>query len=313
MKLAQTMLKALEAIASPSGLWTAVATFAVGVGVWAGLLASDLAAAGQPPAGTQPQEPSAAGDRRGAQPLRLAGSGSNVALLRETVAACQRAGQPLQVTVEPGIGSSGGLRALRDRAVEAALVSRAIAPAELASGELQAHYASVPVAFAGSGHSLANQDTAALLAALAAEPPQWPDGRPLVWALREPSDSGHRVLARELPPFVTAEARARARPAAQVYFHDRTLHAALLLSDASVGLVDASAVRAEGLPLHLFGWGTVQPDAASVASGAWPFVKPHSLVYPAAAADQLAPLLNCLRSSAAHDALRHFGAAPSLL
>ena len=304
MKLAQTLLSTLQVIASPQGLWGCVACVGVGISLWTAVLARDVSADSPPrpnsvPAGAEGRPRKGLGG-----PLSLAGSGSNVMLLREVVAQCQRAGQQLSVVVEPGIGSSSGLRA--------ALVSRALASSELAPGEVYAPYARSPVAFASSSKPLAQLDTADLLAALAVDRPQWPDGRPLHWALREPGDSGHRILAREFKGFADVEGRARAQQAAPVYFHDRTLHAALLVSDESVGIVDASAVRAEGLPLHFFYRGTTEPTAEHVANGTWSLVKPHVLVYPATEAKKLSGLLSCLRSAAGQETLRRFGAAPTL-
>ena len=57
---------------------------------------------------------------------------------------------------------------------------------------------------------------------------------------------------------------------------------------------------------------TPTPDAATVQAGAWPHVKPHSLVYPIGAAPRLQALLACLGSPAGREALVHLGAAPTL-
>lgn len=309
MPLARAILRALT---SPRGLWAAVGCVAVALGLWGAQLAFELAQADRPaePPAADPLPLAAARD--GALSLRLAGSGSNVAGLRQVVLACQRQGQDLRLQVEPGIGSAGGLRALRDGAIDAALVSRHLAAGELQGAEVQTVYARAAVTFAAARRDGDSADGLALLAALASAAPRWPDGRPLTWLLREPGDSGHRVVAQNHSAFAAIEARARRDPAAQVYFHDRTLHAALVGAEAAVGLVDASAVRAEGLPLSLSTWGGATPDAATVQAGAWPHVKPHSLVYPIGAAPRLQALLACLGSPAGREALVRLGAAPML-
>lgn len=307
MNLAQTLLQML---ASPRGLWFAVAVAVAAMAAWVALLGTELAAADGPKGLASSAHLPVLDPANAATPLRLAGSGSTVAPLRMAIAACQRAGQSLDVQVEQGIGSSGGLRALSDGAIDAALVSRQLAPGESKAAWAVVQYARAPVTFASLPNGFDGSDGKILLGLLAGHSPRWPSGLPLMWLLREPGDSGHRVMAGGNPEFAELERQARALATAQIYFHDRSMHAALLTAEGTVGIVDASAVRAEGLPLQLYRWGAVPPDAAAVASGAWPFVKPHALVYPSVLAGRLAPLLACLRSTAGREALQRVGAAP---
>lgn len=310
VNLAQPLLQTL---ASPRGLWVAVAAAVATLVTWGALLGAEIAAADGPKSMAPPVQFAGVDGGMASATLRLAGSGSTVAALRIAVAECGRAGQRIDVQVEQGIGSSGGLRALADGAIDAALVSRQLKAAEQRGDWAAAEYARSAVTFASLAHGLDDTDGQNLLHRLAEGSPPGPTGRPLTWLLRESGDSGHLVMAQRSPAFAQLERRARAGDSAQIYFHDRTLHAALLSAEGTVGVVDASAVRAEGLPLQLYRWGSTLPDAAAVASGAWPFAKPHMLVYPTARADRLAPLLACLKSTAGRDALARLGAAPSAL
>lgn len=299
-----------QALASPRGLWGAVGLTSVGLCAWTALLVRDFVDAERPALSAAMNLPPAAARSTATGALSVAGSGSAVAPLREVVAACRRAGQTLDVQFEPAIGSGGGLRALRDGVIDAALVTRTLQAVDLQPTELKVTYAQAPVTFATRRAEGQRFDGRALLAALRADKPSWPDGAPMAWLLREPGDSGHRVLSANNGDFAALEAQARRNPASQVFFHDRTMHAALLGAGDAVGVVDATAVRADGLPLRLLSWGDAASNAAAVATQAWPFVKPHTLVYHANAAQRLRPLLDCLGSAPGVAAFAQLGAAP---
>ena len=289
-------------------LWLAVAVVWLVVAAAVVALWSQLAAVARPhwqvSSTSQPLQP----DRDGV--LRLAGSGSAIALMRQLVASCAQTNPKLRIDVAHGIGSGGGLRALNAGAIDAALVARPLSIGEQRTGRTFAVYAQSAVALASADPAASTLDGQALVARLVAPSPTWPTGQPLHWLLRETGDSGHATLARGYPPFAAAETRARGDRSALVLFHDRTLHAGLLANPGSVAVVDASAVRAEAIPLHLLHWSGMEPTEDTIASGQWPFVKPLAIVYDQAAAARLAPLLACLRSAPSQARLRAVGAVP---
>jgi len=109
-------------------LWAAVAVaMAALAGASAALvarLADEAAPKLAPLKGIErPAQPVPARDAR----LRVGGSGSCIALVRRAVAACEADGQPLAVVVHEGIGSGGGLAAIRAVALGHAFLTPAVA------------------------------------------------------------------------------------------------------------------------------------------------------------------------------------------
>lgn len=245
--------------------------------------------------------------------LRLAGSGSNVSLLRRTIAACAQSGPALDVHIAEGIGSGGGLRALRDGVIDVALVSRPLKPTEHDPSWHVVTYARSAVGWAAHPLApLASLTEDQLLAALQQPRPRWPDGQPMQWLLREAGDSSHATAAAWWPRFKALEARARQRADAQTFYHDRTMHAALWSTPGAVGLVDISAVQAEGLPLPLVALAGTTATPEAIAAGRWPLVKPLALVYPQQLAPRVEPVLRCLGSAVGRTALAQGAALPQL-
>lgn len=291
---------------TPGALWGLLALIGVMLVAATGTLAWRIAEQARPQfMAASPPAQHTPGARGGA--LRVGGSGSCISLLRRAARACAQAGQPLSVRVEEGIGSGGGLAALGDGLLDVAVVSRPLKTAEQAPGRVVVPYARAAIAVATQADVVAPGLTATALRGLMAdERAAWPDGTPALWLLRESRDSGHEALRSQWPGFAELESRARARPAAQVLFHDRTMHAALQSSRGAWGFVDATAVRAERSPLQLLMVDGVAPDAAALAAGRWPWIKDLAIVADDRA--KLEPLLTCLRSAPGRAELTAAGA-----
>ncbi len=241
---------------------------------------------------------------RSAGPWLLAGSGSNLALTRALVAACTPAGA-VTPTVAESIGSTGGVRALLDGAIDGALVSRPLRPAELRSGLQVLPYARVPVVLA------AHPDTPPvdwrsedLLAAFGGQQARWPRGQPLVVFQREPGDSSHLAVARALPAFAQVDAdNARTRRWRTLY-HDAAMLRTVTHTPDAVGLSDLATIRLQGVAVALLTYNGVQPGAETVRQGAWPFYKDLSLILTAEAPAELRQLAACMRGPPAQPVLR---------
>lgn len=251
----------------------------------------------------------------GEGPLLLAGSGSNLALTRSLVRAW-RAHDPRHAgVVHDSIGSTGGVRAVLDGAVDVGLVSRPLSDAERAAGVVAVPYARVPVVFAAHA-DVADDDLARaeLLALYTGERTTWRDGRPAVVLQRESGDSSHRAVDRALPEFETVNAAAWGSGRWRVLYSDRSMQAALLNTQGAVGLLDLGAITAQDLPLRVLRVDGVRPSPEAVAEGRWPFFKDLAF---AVRSGPLCPaarsFLEYVSSPDARDVVRALGYAPLAL
>lgn len=215
--------------------------------------------------------------RRTDDRLHIAGSGSCIPLTRMLAGT---AIQRLDVApeVHASIGSSGGLRALQDGAIDLAVVSRQLRPAEEAAGFVYTPFARIPVVVAAGldvpERGLTLDELEALFEGRRTE---WSDGSTVVVLLREAGDSSHRVVENVIPDFARVAELARASGEMRVLYHDSEMQVALANTPGAVGLhgngVDASLAGFRALAVE-----GVSPTMASVESGEYPFIKELAFV-----------------------------------
>lgn len=283
----------------PASLW-AVTAAATGALVLAGVLGLARAQAERPP----PDRRAPVARRQGV--LLLAGSGSNVPLTRLLAKACATWVPGVRIEVDTGIGSSGGVRALRDGVIDLALVSRPLRPQEADADMQVVPYARSPVAVAVHPAVTARGVSSAQLKAIFhGVQTVWPDGAPVVPLQREQGDSGHEAMARAVAGWAEVDASAWHAARWPVHYHDQALLDTLLTTPGALGLVDGASVRALGLPLPLLALDGRLPDAPD-----YPVWKPLAFVHRGPLSPPAADFLGCVRSAVGLDVLRRVGALP---
>ncbi len=122
--------------------------------------------------------------------LTLAGSGSNLPLTRALVEAFRKHHPDTKIFVHASIGSGGGVRAVRDGAVDIGLVSRGLTEEEGRLGLVVTPHVRVAVVVA-THPSVADRCVASaeLAAILSGARSSWSDGSRRVVLLRERGDS----------------------------------------------------------------------------------------------------------------------------
>jgi phosphate transport system substrate-binding protein len=153
------------------------------------------------------------------------------------------------VRVAESIGTGGAVAALRDGAIDVGLASRPLAEEELAAGFREHPVATTRHVLAvRSDLRVAAVASTDLVALLRRERTAWADGSPALVLLREPGDSGDRLVRRHLPEVGEAIDAARAARQWPVCYTDQQMRDALLELQGAVGFIDLGTIRAEGLP-----------------------------------------------------------------
>lgn len=245
------------------------------------------------------------------QPVELAGSGSNLPLVRALAARFEAGAPGVPIEVHASIGSGGGLRALRDGAVHGALISRP-ASAEQQRGWRVVRLARVPVVLATRSPvaAAAGLSSGQLLALYAGRRAEFADGSPARVVLREAGDSAHLALASGLPGFAEVDAAARAVRRFPVVHSDAAMQRALLDSPHSVGLFDLGLIRSQGLPLHAVRIDGVAPSLEALRAGRYRFARELSLVVPRRPGARLAAFVDFLAGPEARAACLQLGYLP---
>lgn len=214
--------------------------------------------------------------------------------------------------VHASIGSGGGLRALRDGAVDVALVSRPLREDELQSGLVYTPFARIPVIVAAGldvpDRSLSIERLEALFGGAES---RWSNGANVVVLLREAGDSSHRVVESAVPSFAEATERSRETGNVRVLYHDGAMQVALANTPGALGLhgngVDASLAGFRSLAVE-----GVEPTGSNVESGRYPFVKEIAFVTIGAPSGGAEAFIEFALSAQGRALLRVRGAVPPL-
>jgi phosphate transport system substrate-binding protein len=243
--------------------------------------------------------------------LDLAGSGSNVPLVRVLAKAFGERAPGVRVVVHESIGSTGGVRAARDGQVELGLVSRPLTADEAKLGLVVVPHARVAVVVAA--HPGVREDdlgAADLVTLYRGERSRFRDGAPVVVLQRERGDSSHLVVGREVPGFAAANDDALRAGRWRVLYHDRAMQEALMATDGAIGLFDLGQIVSQNLPLRVLAVDGVAPTPENVRAGRYRFVKDLAFVSAGAPSGAAAAFLEFVRSPEGREATRRAGYLP---
>jgi len=209
------------------------------------------------------------------QGLLVAGSGSNLALIREVARLYEQADPARRVEVPASIGTAGAVAAVLDGAISLGLSSRPLSAAEIAAGAVETPYVETAVVWAAAVTAPpAEVPLPGLLALLDGPGGAWPDGTPVVPLLRERGDSSNVVFRARLPGFGEALERALGEGRWRLCVTDQELEAALIDTPGALGLTDLGTLRlgrahGQAAPLRLQGF----PPPTDLSGTGYPFRK----------------------------------------
>lgn len=201
--------------------------------------------------------------------LVLAGSGSNLPLVRRIAERYRQHHPAARITIPQSIGTSGAVRALLDGAIDVGLASRSLKAGERARGLVETRLARTRVVFAVHPSVAVRRASAAELVAIyRGERTRWPDGTPIVPLLREPGDSARVILARSLPALDAAIEEAFHARRFRACFTDAEMQRLLAALPGALGFLDEGILRLEGGGLR----------ALALSDATLPALKPLSFV-----------------------------------
>ncbi len=211
--------------------------------------------------------------------LVLAGSGSNLPLTRALVDAFLARRPETKIVVPESIGSSGGVRAVRDGAIDLGLISRPMNADEAKLGLTVTPYARVAVVVAANP-SVPDACVAsgALPMMWAGEQARWSDGSRVIVLQRESNDSSFLAVSRRVPGLDAENEAAFSESRWRVLYDDRSMQEALMATDSAAGIFDLGAIVAQRLPIKVLCVDGVTPSLDGVMSGKYPYFKDLAFV-----------------------------------
>lgn len=212
-----------------------------------------------------------------AEQLRIGGSGSGLALVRQIGDAYMKQHPGVQVKMVSSLGSTGGIKAVGEGALDIAVSSRPPRPEE--KGFEAVKIAITPLVFATApGVDQKNITTTDLEQMYAGVKTTWPDGSRLRLILRPEKETDTKILRGISPAMDRAMTSALARHGMIMAVNDQDNLRMLERTPGAVGPITLAMVLAEQSSLNVLSYNGVKPGAKTVASGQYPLRRELYLV-----------------------------------
>lgn len=246
-----------------------------------------------------------------AEVIRVGGSGAALGAMHILAGGFMAGQADLRVEVLPSLGTSGGIRALVERATDIALTVRDLTREEKAKNIEEALCMVTAMVFATSKPN-APAITRANVPGLYVNPaPVWPDGQALKLILRSRAGSENTYLIDKLPGMAAALEAAYRRSGMPVGATDQENADLATRTAGSLALTTLLQIRAEGLALHPLALDGVVPSRTTLADSTYPFPLRVCLVTRADPSSAVVSFLNHIKSAPAQAALRALDAIPA--
>lgn len=209
-----------------------------------------------------------------AERIRIGGTGSALGTMRILAAEFGKRNPGVEVTIEPSLGSGGGVRAVLDGAIELAVTSRPLNDRERKLGAVEVECARTPFVFAVSRASKVTSITAPELAAIyAGTLATWPDGTPIRVVLRPEGDIDTEIIKGISPEVHRGTLAANARAGTQVAVTDQNAAADIERIPGAIGPTTLAVIVSEMRALRALEFDGIQPSTINAASGQYPYHK----------------------------------------
>ncbi|GAB4234393.1 MAG: hypothetical protein OHK0028_10570 [Deltaproteobacteria bacterium] len=213
-----------------------------------------------------------------ADTVRISGTGGATGTMKILAGAFQRAHPGIRVEIQPGMGSSGSIRAVRAGKLEIGLSGRRLSAGEKAQGLLEVKYARTPFVFAVHRSVRISGLTTAGLAEIYAGRRDWEDGRRLRLVLRPAEDSDIPVLKGISPAMSAAVDIAMRRRGMIVATTDHDAADAIESVPGAFGGTTLALVLSEKRPIRVLALDGVTPGIRTMADRSYRITKTFSMV-----------------------------------
>lgn len=242
------------------------------------------------------------------QEIRIGGTGAALGALKLLAQAFATAQKGLRMNVLPSLGSSGGIKALLGGALQIAVSSRELTPAEVNAGAVAVEYACTPLMFVtASTNPIEGVTTQDLVDVYSGNKNTWADGAKLRLVLRPGSDVDTQTLKEMSPAMRAAVLAAEQRRGQVVAVTDQEAASSVATIPGALGTSTLSLVLSEGLGLKALALDGVMPTVQAMVSGAYPLRRRLYVVTGPATTPQAHAFVAFLRTPAGTEILHKTG------
>lgn len=212
--------------------------------------------------------------------LIIAGTGSSIGVMKRMADGFQRRHPNVTFSILPSIGSTGGIKAVKEGKIDIALSARSLKPEEKIPGIIEEFYGRTAFIFGvQESNPIEGLRLTELEEIYAGKRRTWSDGRPIRMILRPLYDAYSAFLAGINPGMKSASEQAHSIPGVFVGMTDREAAVQIERTPGSFGTTSAAIVAAERLKVKALSVDGVLPTLPNVSTGKYPYAMTMSIVY----------------------------------
>lgn len=243
--------------------------------------------------------------------LTIGGTGASLGTMRRLAEAFKVDHPEVRLDLPSSLGTTGGMRAVLAGAIDIATSVRPVTAEEAAAGASAVHYARSPFGFVTSHRNPPdNLTTADIVDIFALKRRTWPDGTQIRVVLRTRRDGDSLFIIERFP---ATEAVLDATHAKQILPVAQTDQINLDMAEKLEGSFTTSTIAAvisEERHLRILNLDGVAPTLDTIASGAYPHVRPLYFVTTPATSEAGRAFIDFVRSPRGAEILVRCGNAP---
>lgn len=212
--------------------------------------------------------------------LILAGSGTNLPIIRVLAQAFLQQHPELSIEVPKSIGSNGGINAVADGAIAIGLISRELRQREMGLGLTVQNYARTPLIIAV--HPSVAEENLSLTEILDiywGKKTSWKNGKEIIVLSREPGDSSIEAMEKRVPGFREVYEESQQAKRWTILFTERVMNETLAKTPQAIGFSDLGQLTIERHPIKALKVNGVAPTVKNLKNGSYPLHKPLAFVY----------------------------------
>lgn len=211
--------------------------------------------------------------------LTIGGTGAALGTMRHLADGFRQLHPDIRIRIVPGLGSSGGIKAVLAGQLSLGVSGRPLTEAEAAKGIAAMKFARTPFVFATGAKTVANDVSLDDLASIySGKRTAWPDGAQVRPVLRPPTDIDTQLVTEMTPQLADAMQAAHQRDGRNIATTDTDMADQLERIPGTVGTSTLALIVSEDRRLKALSIAGVQPTLANIASGKYPYEKSQFLV-----------------------------------
>lgn len=218
--------------------------------------------------------------------LIITGTGSSIGAMQRMGEVFQKKYPNVAINVLPGIGSTGGIKAVKEGRIDIGLSSRPLTPEERRMEIIEEPYGRTPFIFAVQESNPTKGVTLTEIEDIyAGKRKTWSDGTPIRLILRPLRDSFSVYLASINPRLKSASEKTHSIPGVFVGVTDQEAAEQIEKTPGSFGITSSSLMAAEKRRIKALSVDGAAPalsniaDGIHVSAGKYPYTMTMSLVY----------------------------------